>query len=57
MIKNLNDLNKFEDKFKNENVKPLSKLTNGIHLHTISADSSEDIESIKSELKEKGFLL
>ncbi|MBE6054962.1 MAG: transcription repressor NadR, partial [Clostridium sartagoforme] len=50
-----NDLYKFESKFKN--VKPLSNLTNGVHLHTIAADSKEDIESIINELKEKGFLL
>lgn len=57
MIKNLNDLYKFESKFNNKNVKPLSNLTDGIHLHTIAADSQEDIESIIRELKEKGFLL
>ncbi|MGG7059648.1 transcription repressor NadR [Clostridium nigeriense] len=57
MIKNLNDLNKFENEFKNKNVKPLSNLTDGIHLHTIAADSEEDIKEIKRELKEKGFLL
>lgn len=55
MIKNLNDLNSFENEFKN--VKPLSNLTDGIHLHTIAADSEEDIKAIKRELKEKGFLL
>ncbi|MBD7916395.1 transcription repressor NadR [Clostridium sp. Sa3CUN1] len=57
MIKNLNDLNKFENEFKNKNVKPLSNLTDGIHLHTIAADNEEDIELIKKELDEKGFLL
>lgn len=57
MIKNLNDLNKFENEFKNKKVKPLSNLTNGIHLHTIAADNEDDIESIKKELDEKGFLL
>lgn len=57
MIKNLNDLNKFENEFKRKNAKPLSNLTNGIHLHTIAADSEEDIKAIKKELKEKGFLL
>lgn len=57
MIKNLNDLNKFENEFKSKNVKPLSNLTDGIHLHTIAADSEEDIKEIKRELKEKGFLL
>ena len=57
MIKNLNDLNKFEKEFKNKKAKPLSNLTNGIHLHTIAADSEEDIESIKTEIDVKGFLL
>lgn len=57
MIKNLNDLNKFEESFKNIDAKPLSELTNGIHLHTISAVTEEDIEAIKKELEEKGFAL
>lgn len=57
MIKNLNDLYKFEKEYNNNNAKPLSNLTNGIHLHTIAADSEEDIEEIKRELKERGFLL
>jgi len=57
MIKNLNDLYKFEKEYNNNNAKPLSNLTNGIHLHTIAADSEEEIEEIKRELKERGFLL
>jgi len=57
MIKNLNDLNKFITKFNEDTIKPLSYLTNGIHLHTISADTKEDIELIKNELKKHGFLL
>ena len=57
MIKNLNDLYKFEKKYNNNNAKPLSNLTNGIHLHTIAADSEDNIEEIKRELKERGFLL
>lgn len=57
MIRNLNDLNRFEESFKNANAKPLSKITNDIHLHTISADTQEDIECIKKELKESGFAL
>ena len=57
MIKNLNDLNKFINRFKEDDIKPLSYLTNGIHLHTISADSKEEIELIKRELKNNGFLL
>lgn len=57
MIKNLNDLNKFKNTLKEIDVKPLSILTNGIHLHTISADSIENMELIKEELKENGFIL
>lgn len=57
MIKNLNDLNKFKNALKEINAKPLSILTNGVHLHTISADSIENMELIKEELKENGFIL
>ncbi|MDZ7548105.1 transcription repressor NadR [Clostridium perfringens] len=57
MIKNLNDLNKFESDFKRKYIKPLSNLTNGVHLHTIAADNEENIEAIKMELSKKGFLL
>lgn len=57
MIKNLNGLNKFEESFKDTGAKPLSELTNGIHLHTISAETQDDIDAIKNELKEKGFSL
>ena len=57
MIKNLNDLNKFKNSLKEINAKPLSALTNGVHLHTISADSVENMELIKDELKENNFIL
>lgn len=56
-IKNLNDLNKFTNYFEEIEAKPLSALTNGVHLHTISADSEENMELIKKELDEKGFIL
>ena len=55
MIKNLNDLNKFKSTLKKINAKPLSALTNGIHLHTISADSVENMELIKDRIKRKWF--
>lgn len=57
MIKNLNDLNKFKNSLNQTDAKPLSMLTNGVHLHTISADSVENMELIKEELKESGFIL
>ncbi len=56
-IRNLNDLDNFKNSFKNNKAKPLSELTNGVHLHTISVDSEENLVLIKNELKEKGFML
>lgn len=57
MIKNLNDLNKFKENFTDNNITPLSALTNGIHIHTISADSQENIDYIIRDLRQKGYLL
>ena len=57
MIKNLNDLNNFIKRYENNKAKPLSVLTNGVHIHTISADNEENMELIKKELKERGFII
>ena len=55
--KKFKDLNKFKKSIEEIEVRPLSLLTDGIHLHTISADSNENMQLIKDELKEKGFIL
>ena len=57
MIKNLNDLNRFRESFELSESTPLSSLTNGVHLHTVSVDTKENMELIKKELKEKGLTL
>ena len=57
MIKNYNELDKFLDKYKEYDAKLLSVLTNGVHLHTISADSKENLNLIINELKEKSFII
>ena len=57
MIKNLNDLNRFRESFELSESALLSSLTNGVHLHTLSADTKENMELIKKELKEKGLTL
>lgn len=57
MIRNLNDMNKFLDKYTNNNAKPLSILTNGVHLHTISVDNEESRELIKKDLKKNNFIV
>jgi len=53
MIKNLNDLESFIKKYNNSSAKMLSMLTNGIHLHTISADTQDNINLILDELNKK----
>lgn len=57
MIKNLNDVEKFVSKFKNTEAEPLSLLTNGVHVHTISAESEKQIIDILKELEEKNILI
>ncbi|MBW6411028.1 transcription repressor NadR [Clostridium weizhouense] len=57
MIKNYNDLEKFSKKYKNQEARLLSVLTNGVHLHTISADNEENINLIINELKDNTFIV
>ena len=57
MIKNYNELNKFIKKYNEQGAKLLSALTNGVHIHTISAENNEDINLIISELKKHNFIV
>ena len=57
MIKNYNELNKFIQKYQEQRAKLLSVLTNGVHLHTISAESEDDINLIISELRKCNFIV
>lgn len=57
MVSNYNELEKFIDKYENQKAKLLSVLTNGIHLHTISAENNENIELIISDLKKNNFII
>ena len=57
MIKNYNELSKFVQKRQEQQAKLLSVLTNGVHLHTISAESEDDINLIISELKKHNFIV
>ena len=57
MIKNYNEFNKFVQKRQDQKAKLLSVLTNGVHLHTISAESEDDINLIISELKKHNFIV
>lgn len=57
MIKNYNELNKFIQRYKEQRAKLLSALTNGVHLHTIAAESQDDINLIISELKKHNYIV
>ena len=51
------DVDEFIRKSKEENATPLSALTEGIHLHTISANTENQINRAIDKLREKGILL
>lgn len=57
MVKNYNEVTKFCDKYKKKKAKLLSVLTNGIHLHTISAETTDQINDIIKELKDKKIII
>lgn len=50
------DADMFYAKLENSGARPLCDLTDGIHLHTLRANSEEIIVRILDALKEKGFL-
>lgn len=50
------DANKFLQKLDKSKAPPLSMLTNGIHLHTISCSTPEIYQRIEKALKEKEIL-
>lgn len=57
MLKNRRDVKSFIERVECEKVEPLSKLTEGIHMHTIEATTDEDLDHIEEELKLKGYLV
>lgn len=57
MISNLHDLENFTSKYKENEAKLLSLLTNGVHIHTITTDNENSMNLILKELKEKGFII
>lgn len=56
MVKTLEDIQNFVNKFKKFKAEPLLSLTGGIHIHTIDAESEEVMNKIINELKTKNFL-
>ncbi|THE11691.1 transcription repressor NadR [Bacillus timonensis] len=56
MIKNRFEVKRFIEKLSETNASLLSLLTNGVHLHTIEADSVEKLDSACEALREANIL-
>jgi hypothetical protein len=57
IINNRQDALSYVEKTKSKNVKPLNILTDGVHYHTIEADSEEVLDQIEEKLKQLGILI
>jgi transcriptional regulator of NAD metabolism len=57
IIRNRQDVYDFVNKVKEKKIVPLKELTDGVHRHTVEADSEEALDRIERILKEKGYLL
>ena len=57
MVGNRNDVNEFITKIENNQAAYLSQLTDGLHLHTLQADTVEKLDRACEELERKGFLV
>ncbi len=56
IIRNRQDVYDFVKKVKEQKIVPLKELTDGIHQHTIEADSEASLDRIDKALREKGYL-
>ena len=57
MLKNRKDVDNFIKKMESTNASYLSDLTDGVHLHTIEAETEEQLDEVTSALEKAGFLL
>lgn len=55
-VSNRYEADQFYTKIKNQQAKPLSNLTNGLHLHTISCPNEESYQRIVKALEKKGYI-
>lgn len=51
------DADSFLKQVRENRTKPLNELTEGVHYHTVEADSAEQLERIEKALDEKGYLI
>jgi uncharacterized protein len=57
MVANRKEVQQFLKKVQSTNAAYLSELTEGIHLHTLSASSEKLLQEAEQALKEAGFLI
>ncbi|MBS4215499.1 MULTISPECIES: transcription repressor NadR [Neobacillus] len=57
MVSNRQEVKQFIERIRSNKAAFLSELTDGIHLHTISASSEEAITRTEAAMKEAGFLM
>lgn len=57
IINNRADVETFVQKVEENRTRPLNELTEGIHFHTIEAESEEILNKVVGRLKDAGFLL
>jgi transcriptional regulator of NAD metabolism len=57
MVSNRVEVEQFLNKIKHTNAPFLSQLTDGLHLHTLEADSMEKLQAACHSLKDAGFLI
>ncbi len=56
-IRTRRDVKDFMEKIGSAASKPLNLLTEGIHYHTLEAESEDVLDIIENELKQKGYLI
>ncbi len=57
IISNRQDVYDFATKIKQKKTVPLKELTDGIHLHTVEADTETILDNIEAALRRKNYLL
>lgn len=57
MVSNRLEVEQFINRIKETNASLLADLTNGTHLHVISAPTTEQLDEVEAILREKGYLV
>jgi transcriptional regulator of NAD metabolism len=57
IIRNRQDVYDFVRKVKDKKIVPLKDLADGVHQHTVEADSEETLDRIEKALMDKGYLV